>query len=202
MTSCADQWAGSAPIEGNAHARARKYSTTGPSVKLGAPITTALCGNQRQRSIGHNGTVMMRMSQVHYQDQQQHGGAYVAIVMMMITAAWWRIQQHRDQRNWREFSLITGANAQPQQLPQNLHAIASTTGANAQRQQLAGISSRVGSTTDAGACAQQLPGISAGSAPRIGRRSWRCSKAQNQRRLAIAISGADDKEQKPSPLLD
>ena len=202
MTSCADQWAGSAPIERNAQAHARKYSITGPIVKLRAPITTALCGNQRQRSIGHNGTVMMRMSQVHYQDQRQHGGAYVVIVMMMITAAWWRIQQQHNQGNWREFSLITGANAQPQQLPQNLHAIASTTDANAQQQQLAGISSRVVSTTDAGACAQQLPGISADSAVGIRRHGWRCSKARNQRRLAIAISGADDKEQKPSPLLD
>lgn len=174
MTSCANQWATSASIEGSAHAHARKYNITGPLVKPGAPITAALCGNQRQRSIGHNGTVMMRMSQVHYQDQRQHGGAYVVIVMMMITAAWWCIQRQHNRNNWQEFSLTTDANAQPQQLPQNLRAIASTTGASA--------------------CAQQLPGINAGSAAGIKRHGWRCSKAQNQRRLAMAISRADDKE--------
>lgn len=202
MITLADQWSDPAPIEGDAQARARKYSIAGPSVKPKTPITTALCGNQRQRGIGHNDTVIMQTSQVHYKNQRQHGGAYVVIVMIMITATLWRIQRQHDQSNWRQFSLTTGANAQAQQLPQNLHTIASTTGANAQQQQLAGISSRVGSTTDAGACAQQLPGIDAGSAVGIRRHSWRCSKAQNQRRLAIAISGADDKEQKTSPLLD
>lgn len=180
MTSCADQWAGSAPIEGNAHAHARKYSTAGlilpdchklKYLLLLAQILAAILSATGVRSSAH---LLPRnpppiASTTSSNDQQQQ--------LARISG--------------RLCSTI-GTSACAQQLPQNLHAIASTTGANAQQQQLAGISSRTVSTTGTAACAQQLPGIRAGSTAGIARQDWRCSTAENQQGLAITISGMEE----------
>ena len=85
MTSCADQWAGSPPIEGNAQARARKYCIAGPIPQD--------CHKLKQ-SAAHNGIVMMQMPQTCYGPQRQRYDIERASVKC--SYAPWRIMQQRD----------------------------------------------------------------------------------------------------------
>ena len=87
MTSCADQWADCAPIEGNAQARTRKYSITGQ--------ITADCHKQSQFP-AHNSIVILQTTPERYQDQQKRNMGNNSSVILQSTEALYRVCRKCD----------------------------------------------------------------------------------------------------------